>query len=105
MPKQETDLSNLEAYEFYVVREGDEIVVTVGAIEGLPVKYDIIIDNLKNQLPEGQLTLRKPMQVIVVGYEYKVKVQFLVSCFGEDGVYYINSMPSAEVTINGAPQS
>ena len=105
LPKLATDASNLQAYEFYATREGDDIVVTVGAIEGLPVKYDIIIDNLSNELPEGQYSLRKPMQVIVVGYEYKVKVQFLVSCFGADGVYYINSMPSAEVTIDGAPQA
>ena len=85
-------------YKFMVTTSGEYFYVTVDGVDGLPITYDFIVDGMSHK--QSSPSYSHFMEVQAVGFTYNVQVKLLVSCFGADGVYYIDSNPSAEVAVD-----
>ena len=90
--------AELADYKFTVTTSGEYFHVTVDGVEGLPITYDFIVDGMSHK--QSSPTYSHFMEVIASGFTYNVQVKMMVSCFGADGVYYIDSNPSAEVAVD-----
>ncbi len=100
-PKKADDLSALGT--FTVTQENDKYTININApVNAVPtenVSYTVSVGgktiaptSTGGSLFEGTMT--------VPNKDYVVKVKYNVSCFGSDGVYYIDSNESTPVTIS-----
>lgn len=89
----------LAPYKFTYRIEGENIVITVAQIEGMPVTYKFIVDGIEYTGSDAPNVYRYHMADPIPGLPYVVRVQLMVNCFSGDGIYYINSNPSADCQV------
>lgn len=86
---------------FTITQNGSSYTVTIQApAEAIPsgmVKYTVFVSGMRHDL--GTATSYNGTMELS-DHEYKIKVQYTVSCFGNDGIYYIDSNESREVSIS-----
>ncbi len=91
------DIEQLSAGKFCAYISGEYLNVEVGAIEGMNVTYRFTVGGVTVEQSSPMYSYKMPYTD--AGLEYVVQVQILVDGFGTDGIYYINSNPSAELTL------
>ncbi len=98
-PQKAETLDNLST--FTITQNGSNYTVTINApTEDIPagiVTYKVIVSGKVHDLGTGT-TYNGTMEYS--DHEYKIKVQYNVSCFGNDGTYYISSNESKEAPIS-----
>ncbi len=86
---------------FTITQSGANFTVTINApAEQLPtgtVTYTVFVSGIRNNLGAGNI-YNGTMELD--NFEYKIKVQYNVSCFGADGTFYIKSNESREVSVS-----
>lgn len=90
------EIKNVATPTVNVTRNGTSLTVTVTApVIGAPVTgYEVLIDNNKQPTMSGST-----MTYNVYDTTHTVKVVALAYGFGADGIFYINSIPSAEANV------
>lgn len=92
---QDADINNLAPNTYTVVQDGQYFNVFAKSGSELPVTYRFTISGISTENTTGNYNY----QMTIPGWTYTFKVQFKVSAFGSDGIYYISSDESPDTNV------